>query len=84
MPDDGLSQIEPTSVDTVDVAERLANETLIVDLDGYEGPLDILLVMARTQKVDMRNISVLALAEQYMAFVDRLARVFEIAAALAR
>jgi segregation and condensation protein A len=48
-----------------------ADEALIVTLDGFEGPLDLLLVMARTQKVDLAKISVLALAEQYLAFVER-------------
>jgi segregation and condensation protein A len=54
-----------------DVAERRAAEALVVDVDGYEGPLDLLLTLARTQKVDLRQISVLALAEQYLAFVER-------------
>ncbi|MDR5651718.1 segregation and condensation protein A [Ruixingdingia sedimenti] len=53
------------------VAERLAAEALIVDVDGFEGPLDLLLNLSRTQKVDLRRISVLQLAEQYLAFVDR-------------
>ena len=48
-----------------------AGEALIVALDGFEGPLDLLLVMARTQKVDLARISVLALAEQYLVFVER-------------
>ncbi|RYH12118.1 ScpA family protein [Tropicimonas sp. IMCC6043] len=52
------------------VAERLAAEALIVDVDGYEGPLDLLLTLARTQKVDLLKISVLKLAEQYLAFVE--------------
>jgi segregation and condensation protein A len=52
------------------VAARLAAEALIVDVDGYEGPLDLLLTLARTQKVDLRRISVLQLAEQYLAFVE--------------
>ena len=52
------------------VAERLAAEALIVDVDGFEGPLDVLLTLSRTQKVDLRQISVLALARQYLAFVE--------------
>ena len=44
-------------------------DALIVDVAGYEGPLDLLLALARTQKVDMAKISVLALAEQYLAFI---------------
>ncbi len=51
--------------------ERLATEALVVDVDGYEGPLDLLLMLARTQKVDLRRISVLALAEQYLGFVEQ-------------
>jgi segregation and condensation protein A len=41
-----------------------------VDVDGFEGPLDLLLELARRQKVDLARISVLALAEQYLAFVE--------------
>ncbi len=52
-------------------ADRLAAEALIVDVDGYEGPLDLLLTLGRTQKVDLRRISVLTLAEQYLSFVQR-------------
>lgn len=58
-------------VDFDDVEARLAAEALIVDVDGFEGPLDLLLTLSRTQKVDLRKISVLALAEQYLAFVER-------------
>ncbi|CUH39655.1 Segregation and condensation protein A [Jannaschia seosinensis] len=53
------------------VAERLAAEALIVDVEGFEGPLDVLLTLSRTQKVDLRAISVLKLARQYLAFVER-------------
>jgi segregation and condensation protein A len=48
-----------------------ADETLIVNLEGFEGPLDLLLALARTQKVDLAKISVLALAEQYLDYVQR-------------
>jgi segregation and condensation protein A len=44
-------------------------EALVVALDGFEGPLDLLLILARTQKVDLAKISVLALAEQYLLFI---------------
>ena len=57
--------------DQVSVAERLAAEALIVDVDGFEGPLDVLLTLSRTQKVDLRKISVLALARQYLSFVEK-------------
>ena len=44
-------------------------EGLLVDIDGYEGPLHLLLELARKQKVDLARISILALAEQYIAFI---------------
>ena len=47
---------------------------LIVNLDGFEGPLDLLLTLARTQKVDLRRISILALAEQYLTYVTQARR----------
>ncbi|MGR3803454.1 segregation and condensation protein A [Marinibacterium profundimaris] len=53
------------------VEDRLAAEALIVDVDGFEGPLDLLLNLSRTQKVDLRKISVLELARQYLAFVEK-------------
>jgi len=46
-------------------------EALIVEVDGFEGPLDLLLSLAREQKVDLAKISVLQLAEQYLVFVER-------------
>ncbi len=42
----------------------------VVDLDGYEGPIDVLLALARNQKVDLARISILQLAEQYLAFIS--------------
>ncbi len=57
--------------DVLSVGERLAAEALIVDVDGFEGPLDLLLTLSRTQKVDLRRISVLQLAEQYLGFVEQ-------------
>jgi len=52
----------------------LDGEALIVDLDGYEGPLHVLLALARSQKVDLLKLSVLKLAEQYLAFVQAARR----------
>jgi segregation and condensation protein A len=52
-------------------ADAALDDALIVDVDGYEGPLDLLLSLSRTQKVDLRRISVLQLAEQYLKFVER-------------
>jgi segregation and condensation protein A len=44
---------------------------LVVDVNGFEGPLDLLLHLARNQKVDLARISILALVEQYLAFIDK-------------
>ncbi|MBV2360751.1 segregation/condensation protein A [Thalassococcus sp. CAU 1522] len=60
------ADFQPTSV-----ADRLAAEALVVDVDGFEGPLDVLLMLSRTQKVDLRKISILDLARQYLAFVEK-------------
>jgi segregation and condensation protein A len=53
----------------LDTAPVAAAERLTLDLDGWEGPLDLLLTLARTQKVDLAKISILALVEQYLAFI---------------
>jgi segregation and condensation protein A len=45
------------------------SDRLTLDLDGWEGPLDLLLTLARAQKVDLARISILALVEQYLAFI---------------
>lgn len=49
----------------------LSEPALVIDVAGFEGPLDLLLHLARNQKVDLSRISVLALAEQYLTFVER-------------
>ncbi len=54
---------------------QASGEALIVDVDGFEGPLDVLLTLAKAQKVDLAKISILALAEQYLAFVAEAKRV---------
>ena len=51
-----------------------AREAFVVDLDGYEGPLHVLLALARTQKVDLLKLSITRLAEQYLAFVHEARR----------
>ncbi len=50
-------------------------EAFLVDVDGFEGPLDLLLELARRQKVDLARISILALAEQYLAFIEAARKV---------
>jgi segregation and condensation protein A len=60
--------------DWADLVDRPATtgspDVLTVELDGWEGPLDLLLALARTQKVDLRELSILALVEQYLAFIE--------------
>ena len=46
-----------------------SHEQLVLDLDGYEGPIDLLLSLAREQKVDLAKISILALADQFLGFI---------------
>ena len=53
-----------------DDSRAASDPALVVDVDGFEGPLDLLLHLARNQKVDLARISVLALAEQYLVFIE--------------
>jgi segregation and condensation protein A len=54
-----------------ELPERASDEpSLMLDVDGFEGPLDLLLTLARQQKVDLAKISILALADQYLAFIE--------------
>src|SRR6201999_1475013 len=67
---------EILSFETGRPAELAESEpALVVDVGGYEGPLDLLLALARQQKVDLAKISVLALAEQYLAFIEAARKV---------
>jgi segregation and condensation protein A len=59
-----------TEIDKAD-----AEPSFLVDVDGFEGPLDLLLELARRQKVDLAKISVLALAEQYLEFIEEARKV---------
>ncbi|MDI3471448.1 MAG: Segregation and condensation protein A [Pseudolabrys sp.] len=65
----------PTDFDNA-LAQELSEDrattepALVVDVEGFEGPLDLLLTLARTQKVDLAKISVLALAEQYLSYIE--------------
>lgn len=68
MPGEGFEEGRPIATAETDPA------ALIVDLDGFEGPLDVLLTLARNQKVDLTRISILRLAEQYLDFINRAQR----------
>ena len=52
-------------------SKLMTSDELIVDLDGFEGPLDLLLSLSRTQKLDLMKISILQLAEQYLDFIEK-------------
>ena len=66
---EAVLDLETQPFDTPPRDQAVEAEMLNVNVDGFEGPLDLLLMLARTQKVDLRKISVLQLAEQYLAFV---------------
>ncbi len=79
MADASINAVEPpqsepnfeANLDAWEAAEDAigTQQALVVSLEGFEGPLDVLLALARTQKVDLAKISVLALADQYLVFV---------------
>ena len=56
---------------TTDLFRAAPDDALTLTLDGWEGPLDLLLTLARAQKVDLHAISILALVEQYLAYLDQ-------------
>jgi segregation and condensation protein A len=67
---------EDVEFDTPLSPELASDEpALIIDVEGFEGPLDLLLSLARNQKVDLAKISILALAEQYLVFIEEARRV---------
>jgi segregation and condensation protein A len=70
-PDPVAPQASPAEFEAWEAAEEAVGteDALVVSLDGFEGPLDVLLALARTQKVDLAKISVLALADQYLLFI---------------
>jgi len=75
--------MKPEEFDTTLEADRGTTEpAMMVDVEGFEGPLDLLLALARTQKVDLAKISILALADQYLQFIEAARKLrLELAAA---
>ncbi len=61
--------------DSEGVDRGLSEPSFLVDIDGFEGPLDLLLELARRQKVDLHKISILALADQYLLFIEEARKV---------
>ena len=75
-PEDPTPVLEPAEAAFEAEGARSEQEAdFRVDVDGYEGPLDLLLELARRQKVDLSRISVLALAEQYLEFIEAARRI---------
>ncbi len=65
---------DAAAFDGAEAAKPEDGGDLVLDLDGYEGPIDVLLALARDQKVDLKKLSILELADQYLAFVARARR----------
>ena len=65
----GRVEVPATTIDALSQAHGYP-DVLFVDVEGFEGPLDLLLTLARQQKVDLAKISILALADQYLAFIE--------------
>jgi segregation and condensation protein A len=61
---------EAEAIETEFTEPASGEPALVVDVEGFEGPLDLLLMLARQQKVDLARISILALADQYLAFIE--------------
>ncbi|MEE8371887.1 MAG: ScpA family protein [Sphingomonadales bacterium] len=64
----------PFTADFLDPGDLDEGERLVLNIDGFEGPLDVLLVLARAQKVDLAQISILELVEQYLDFMTQARR----------
>ncbi|KZL19137.1 Segregation and condensation protein A [Pseudovibrio axinellae] len=72
---EAMEQVEDALADAGGIEQPATGEpNLLVDVDGFEGPLDVLLSLARSQKVDITKISILALTEQYLDFVREARR----------
>lgn len=69
-----MRPVPEAGADIASFAPVAGEVALVVDVDGFEGPLDLLLTLARSQKVDLRRVSILRLSEQYLAFVVQARR----------
>src|ERR1700744_3712565 len=65
---ENLDDYQPTAI-------AASDDALVVTVDGFEGPLDLLLTLARNQKVDIAKISILKLADQYLEFIEQAKRI---------
>lgn len=67
----GLNQNFQEDPPRIDFEERNEADILLLKIDGFEGPIEVLLELARNQKVDLRHVSILQLVRQYLEFVER-------------
>src|SRR5580700_8149039 len=65
-----MTETQPNPGPAASEAPPPANDSLLLKLEGFEGPLDLLLDLARAQKVDLAKISILALVDQYLAVIE--------------
>ena len=66
-----VSEFQEDNIDRANVSARASQHELVLNLDGYEGPIDLLLSLSREQKVDLTKISILQLANQYLEFLEQ-------------
>ena len=66
-----VSEFQEDNIDRANVSARTSQHELVLNLDGYEGPIDLLLSLSREQKVDLTKISILQLANQYLEFLEQ-------------
>jgi segregation and condensation protein A len=65
-----MSEIVPVSAGEPTFEDPPPEDRLVLDLDGFEGPIDVLLTLAREQKVDLTKIKIVPLVDQYLAFIS--------------
>src|SRR5258707_10130183 len=76
-----MTDIVPLAASDANFEDQPPEERLVLDLDGFEGPIDVLLTLAREQKVDLTKIKIVPLVDQYLAFIARARKLkLEIAA----
>ena len=66
-----VSEFQEDTIDGSNASNRMSQQELVLNLDGYEGPIDLLLSLSREQKVDLTKISILQLANQYLEFLEQ-------------
>src|SRR5258706_1686290 len=76
-----MTDIVPLAASDANFEDRPPEDRLVLDLDGFEGPIDVLLTLARDQKVDLTKIKIVPLVDQYLAFISQARKLkLEIAA----